>query len=106
MFRFTTSGELLFEEIEYKNSENVIKYSVKNTQKIDDAFTVVVAVKTADGKLIAVRSADEVIATGAKKEFSINTAFETDLKDLDLEFYAWSSLETMKNLTHKKIFKK
>ena len=106
VFRFTTSGELLFEEIEYKNSENVIKYSVKNTQKIDDAFTVVVAVKNADGKLIAVRSADEVIVTGAKKEFSINTAFETDLKDLDLEFYAWSSLETMKNHTHKKIFKK
>lgn len=106
VFRFTTSGELLFEEIEYNNNDNVIEYTVDNTQKTEDDFTVIIALKTADGKLVAVRSEDKSIAAEKSEVFTTGTIFETELTDLNLEFYAWDSLGKMKNLTYKKVFKK
>ena len=92
--------------LEIDSYENIIKYSVINTQKEEATFTAVVAVKTADGKLVGVRAANETIAAEGKKEFTVSTTFETDLKNLKLEFYIWDSLESMKNLTFKKVFNK
>lgn len=105
-FRFTTLGELIFEEIEYSSSENVVSYTVTNTQKTSDEFTVIAAVKTTEGKLVGVRTESKEMSAGESKDFTIGTSFETTLTDLNVEFYIWDSLGNMKNLTGKKVFKK
>lgn len=106
VFRFTTSGELLFENFVYDKMMGAVSFNVTNTQSESDSFTIITATKDNSGKLISLRSTERTILPKESKSFSVSSYFSNDTDASFIELYIWDSLGGMRNLTEKKQFKK
>ena len=105
IFRFTTSGELLFENIVYDKVMGEISFDVSNTKKQQDMFTVIIAAKSDSGELLALRTSGKTVAAEDKKTMFIGTYFDgIDMNSAKIEFYIWNSMNGMMNLIDKKVF--
>lgn len=101
--RFTTSGELNIKNISYDKLMNEITFTADNTSNASVTFTVAVAVKGTDGRLVDMRSLKKTIDAGKAQNMTISAYFKGAAAGGNLEFYAWDSLDNMIPILSEKV---
>ena len=103
-FRFTTSGAFVLGTVDYNSTTKKVSYVVTNTTSTPETFTVIVALKTAGGKLTSVKAYNKTAAAKtATQTVEIDTTsdFGGDTTGTTVEVYIWDSLNGMNNLIDK-----
>ena len=101
--RFSTVGEIIVENITYDKILRELMLTIQNTKDTDETFSLIVAVKDNNDKLISMKTWDIQISKQDKKSISVSTGF-TEAANGVVEVYAWDSLNSMINLMNKKVF--
>ena len=74
---------------------NEITFTADNTSNASVTFTVAVAVKSTDGRLVDMRSLKKTIDAGKAQNMTVSAYFKGAAAGGNLEFYAWDSLDNM-----------